>query len=409
MKYIKDVKSNIYEKKEHVIKIGLITPFFLPQIGGANRYCYELAKALSSKGYEVHLFTRKGALEDKDYFSHPVLTFDLANDLRKLKKYDMDIWHSLFFYYAPLSLYKRNVFITGHGDDCFSFRIRFNLPGKKFLEKHLLWRLNGRSRKKSNILLSKCETAMNYYIRYISLLRARHIITVSNYTKSMLSKKYPVSGNKITVLPPGVSERFFKNENKPSDRKNIFLTVSRLDENDRIKNIHGAINALSELKNEYDFKYIIIGGTEHGTYRKELEDLITEKNVGDKITIEGRKTDDELEEYYRTADLFILVSYAEPDNFEGFGIVFLEANASGTPVLTSREGGMADYVQEGVNGYYVRDISSEGIRAALKQYLDGGIKFDRKKMRELPEKFRWTHIADRVLKVYFDHAMPDSY
>ena len=82
MKDIKDAKSNIYEKKHRLRKIGLITPFFLPQIGGANRYCYELAKALSSKGYGIHLFTSKGALEDKDYFSHPILTFELANDLR---------------------------------------------------------------------------------------------------------------------------------------------------------------------------------------------------------------------------------------------------------------------------------------------------------------------------------------
>ena len=116
--------------------------------------------------------------------------------------------------------------------------------------------------------------------------------------------------------------------------------------------------------------------------------------------IEGRKTIEELIQCYHDANLFILVSYAEPKNFEGFGIVFLEANATGTPVLSSREGGMADYIDEGKNGFYVKSTSADGIKDALQKYMDGEFAFDANTIKEYPESYRWIHIADRIVDVY---------
>ncbi len=111
-------------------RIGLVAPYFPPQIGGANIYCYELAKAIAGKGHDVHVFAHREALDDPAYTLHPILTLDLAQDLERLAGFDMDVWHSLFFFYAPLALRKPNVFVTGHGDDFFSLRIRYPLPGK---------------------------------------------------------------------------------------------------------------------------------------------------------------------------------------------------------------------------------------------------------------------------------------
>ena len=112
-------------KKGGAQKIGLVAPYFPPQIGGANIYCYELAKAIAAKGHDVHVFAPHGALGDPAYTLHPILTARLAEDLDRLAAFDMDVWHSLFFFYAPLALRKPNVFVTGHGDDFFSFRIRY--------------------------------------------------------------------------------------------------------------------------------------------------------------------------------------------------------------------------------------------------------------------------------------------
>jgi glycosyltransferase involved in cell wall biosynthesis len=247
----------------------------------------------------------------------------------------------------------------------------------------------------------------NYWLYYLAMFRVQHVITVSTFTRKRLTRHFPATAGRVSVIPPGVSERFFT----PRDvRENVpgkiptFLTVTRLDEQDRIKNVHGVIEALADLKQEYAFRYRVISGSQHGNYRQELENLIHDHGLEDAVSIEGRKSDQELVEIYTEADLFILVSYAEPENFEGFGIVFLEANASGIPVLSSREGGMADYIVENDNGFYVEDPSAAGIRAALKRYLDGEISFDPDSIRRFPDPFRWTSITDRIIGVYDEHG-----
>ena len=385
------------------LRIGLVAPYFPPQIGGANIYCYELAKAMAGKGHEVHVFAHQEALPDWAYTLHPILTMDLAEDLARLDAFEMDVWHSLFLFYAPLALRKPNVFVTGFGDDFYSFRIRRALPGRALLGRHVLWRLNENARTKTEQWLQKSELDMNRRLYGRALRRAQHVITISSFSKTRLCLAFPEASNKTTVIPPGVTAGFFHNGYAPKE-KNFFLTVTRLDETDRIKNVHGVIQALAELKDDYDFRYRVVAGAVTGDYRSELERLIVETGLSDKVSIEGRKTEEELADYYMRADLFILASYAEKQNFEGFGIVFLEANAAGTPVLTTREGGMVDYVREGVNGFFTADPSPAGLKAALKRYLDGGLTFDPEEVRLAPEPYRWTHIADRVLDVYAAHG-----
>ena len=385
------------------LRIGLVAPYFPPEIGGANIYCYELAKAMASKGHEVHVFAHQDALPDSAYALHPILTMDLAQDLARLDAFDMDAWHSLFLFYAPLALRKPNVFVTGFGDDFYSFRIRQVLPGRALLGKHVLWRLNGNARTKIEQWLQKTELNMNRRLYGRALRRAQHIITISSFSKTRLCLAFPEASDKTTVIPPGVTDRFFRNGRGPKE-KNLFLTVTRLDETDRIKNVHGVIHALAELKDAYDFRYRVVAGAVSGGYRSELEQLIIDKDLSDKVSIEGRKAEEELAEYYARADLFILASYAENENFEGFGIVLLEANAAGTPVLTTREGGMVDYVREGVNGFFTESPSAADLKAALKLYLDGKLTFDPAKVRLAPEPYRWAHIAERVLGIYAAHG-----
>jgi glycosyltransferase involved in cell wall biosynthesis len=380
-------------------KIGLIAPYFPPQIGGATIYCQELAKAIAGKGYDVHVFSHRDALSDPAYMLHPVLSLDLGKDLEHLEAFDMDVWHSLYFFYAPLALRKPNVFVTGHGDDFFSLRIRRTLPVRRWAARHVTWRLNESTRANVDSLLQKLEFALNRRWYRRAMRSTRQVIAVSSYSKARFCAEFPEAADKTTVIPPGVTDRFFTND-ACAKQTNLLLTVTRLDEADRIKNVHGVIMALAGLKDDYDFQYRIVAGSVRGGYRDELERLIVERGLERKVTIEGRKSEEELASYYARAGLFILASYAEPKNFEGFGIVFLEANAAGTPVLTTREGGMVDYVREGVNGFFVEDPSPIGIKAALERYLKHELVFDTAKVRRAPEPYRWTHIADRVLGVY---------
>jgi phosphatidylinositol alpha-1,6-mannosyltransferase len=386
------------------MRVGLVAPFFPPDIGGANIYCFEFAKALGEAGHDVHVFAPRGAQPHPAYTLHAVLSLELDADLQHLRRHDMDVWHSLFFFYAPLAAHRPNVFVTGHGDDFFSLRLRYPLPRRAWLARHVLWRLDEGVRRRIERWLHQRELAWNRRIYARAVCQARQVIAVSSFSGTRLCAAYPAARGKTTVIPPGVGERFFEQSRVPRNAR-LLLTVTRLDEHDRIKNVHGVIAALGMLKDRYAFEYVIIAGGVVGGYRDELVAMIGRLGLQGRVRIEGRKSEAELLEYYQRAGLFVLASYAEPENFEGFGIVFLEANAAGAPVLTSRQGGMTDYVREGENGYYATDPSAEGLRDALQRYFEGQLSFDESRVRAAPQSYRWRNIAARIAAVYGRHGV----
>jgi glycosyltransferase involved in cell wall biosynthesis len=191
------------------MKIGLIAPFFLPEIGGANLYCFELARALGRLGHEVHVFSIPGATEDPAYRLHPILTRVLEEDLPALLQHTMDVWHSLFFYHAPLALDRRNVFATVHGDDGFSFQLCYRLPWRDALVRNLLWRLPSGLRQAANSVLGRLELVYNRHAYQKAVDKLAGIVTVSSFTRDRFGDRYRGAANKSAVIPPGVSERFF--------------------------------------------------------------------------------------------------------------------------------------------------------------------------------------------------------
>ena len=86
------------------------------------------------------------------------------------------------------------------------------------------------------------------------------------------------------------------------------------------------------------------------------------KEKGKKIVFMGAKTHEELKEIYASADIFVMPSITAKDgDKEGFGLVMLEAFASGLPIVASRSGGIVDLVKDGVNGYLVPEKDSVGL------------------------------------------------
>lgn len=385
------------------MRIGLIAPVFLPLISGASLYCFELARALAEYGHDVHVFTPPNGLEDPAYTLHPILTCRLPDDIEPLLQHSMDVWHSLYFVYAPMAFHIQPFFVTVHGDDAFSFFVPYRLPLRLALHNHLLWRLTPSLRSRIDIFLNKIERVYDKALATRALSHIGQVIAVSSFTCSRVIGHYSNAASRISVIPPGVSEHFFA----PSLRKVTrvrecpkFLTVTRLDDAYRIKNVHGVIAALGLLKEKYDFRYTIISGTVVGSYRSELEEQVKQLGLQNRVFFKGRLSNEELLNCYQDTDLFILASYAEPGNFEGFGIVFLEANAAGVPVLTTKSGGMADYVIDGQNGLYAEDPSPDGISRALIRFFDGEIVFQPEILRGFAEPYRWKNIASRILDIY---------
>lgn len=89
-----------------------------------------------------------------------------------------------------------------------------------------------------------------------------------------------------------------------------------------------------------------------------------------------------------------------PASHEGFGIVYLEAAASGVPSLAARLAGAVEAVADGESGYFVETPNVEAIEAALASFLSGRIRFDVDDCRSFARRFTWARVADVAMKSY---------
>jgi phosphatidylinositol alpha-1,6-mannosyltransferase len=119
----------------------------------------------------------------------------------------------------------------------------------------------------------------------------------------------------------------------------------------------------------------------------------------------GRVGEQELLRAYGEADLFVLTASILPGSHEGFGIVYLEAAASGLPSLAARQAGAAEAVDDGVSGMFVESPDAESVEAALRRFFEGSWRFDAQACRNFAARFRWPRVVDTVLP-YYDGAPP---
>ncbi len=98
----------------------------------------------------------------------------------------------------------------------------------------------------------------------------------------------------------------------------------------------------------------IVGNTtEQSSYMKELRTLVQNHGLQDIVTFYGKTSEQKLSELFAESDLFMMLSKSDGIYFEGFGLVFLEANAHDIPVIGSKDSGCAEAIDEGKSGYAV--------------------------------------------------------
>jgi len=173
------------------------------------------------------------------------------------------------------------------------------------------------------------------------------------------------------------------------------LTVSRLSE--PRKNVDKVIQALAQLSVSTDFRYTIIGD---GSFKLQLEILVNKLGLEDKISFLGRQPTEKVIESMHQADLFVLPSSTLPDSHEGFGIVYLEAAACGTPSLATRQAGAIEAIGDGKSGFFVSDPTVNNIKDALQSFLDGQINFNGDSCRHFAEQFTWQKVVEKALPFY---------
>lgn len=185
---------------------------------------------------------------------------------------------------------------------------------------------------------------------------ACRIVSNSHHTRGLLERDWGVPRARINVLHPGVDTTKFV----PAPRDNVIrerlgwgdrpviLTVGALQKR---KGQDMVIRALPTIRQSVpDVLYAIVG---EGWERPYLEQLVTEHGVQSHVQFRGVPTDEELVRCYQQCDLFVLANRQVGWDFEGFGIVLLEAQACGKPVITGTSGGTAETLKLGETGEVV--------------------------------------------------------
>ncbi len=115
-------------------------------------------------------------------------------------------------------------------------------------------------------------------------------------------------------------------------------------------------------------RYLIAGQVRENSYTTKLRQMIAARRIQD-VTFLGALPGAELSRLYQESSVFFLAPQQDGLQFEGFGLVFLEAGAYGLPVVATRTGGVPEAVQDGVTGLLADAEDSEGLARALLHLL----------------------------------------
>ncbi|MBI1181928.1 MAG: glycosyltransferase [Alphaproteobacteria bacterium] len=206
-----------------------------------------------------------------------------------------------------------------------------------------------------------------------SLRHADAVVAVSSYTRHRLQELMKVPPAKVEVINNGVDLARFRPVPYPAELaarlgaagRRVILTVSRLMQK---KGIDSTLYALPALVEEWpSLLYLVVG---EGEYRTQLESIARELALDEHVVFCGAVQGEALADYYALAEFFVMPNRRMPDgDTEGFGLVFLEANACRKAVIGGRDGGVPDAVVDGETGILVNGQSIDDLRAAMRALL----------------------------------------
>jgi phosphatidylinositol alpha-1,6-mannosyltransferase len=212
-----------------------------------------------------------------------------------------------------------------------------------------------------------------------------------------------IANERITKITPGVDcARFRPRAPRPEliERhalagKKVLLTVARLTQRKGHKTVLEALRALLlEIPN---LVYLIVGT---GPEEENLRKTVAEWNLTESVRFAGFVGDADLPDYYNVCDAFVMANAEDQGDIEGFGMVFLEANACGKAVVGGRSGGTAEAVTHGTTGLLVDPHNPAELAEALRSLFQGDavrMKFGEQGMVRAQSEFSWASRA-RMLR-----------
>lgn len=362
-------------------------------IGGAERVLYEQGIRLVGRGCNVHIITRLLAEnEDCKKIIQSVVEWRYRVDFDNAISFLKTTWKNSNRLFK--TLYDKNQFDAIIIHQPFSaFGIIQSPLSRKIKRIYVCHSLSfeeyiSRNAEPNSIpgKISYCfNIQFRKWLERRIINRCDDVIALSRYTKEKIVKAHQIPSKKISIIPGGVDlDRFQEADDKKKIRgdlqipeeKTILFTVRNLVRRMGLENL---LDAMGQVVRTASDIYLVIGGA--GPLKDDLVEKAQQLNIGDHIRFVGFIPEEKLPEYYAMADLFILPTR----ELEGFGLVTLEAMASGVPVLGTPVGGTLEILGEFDSSFLFRDTTSDSIAALIEEKCQI--------IKEKPEE--WKEIAKK--------------
>lgn len=358
-------------KKE--ISILIVSPYFYPEGGGLERYAFDMARKLAKDNdVEVLCMTREseGEMEEYGFKVHRIKpAFIISNTpvgfrfllelARRMKGKDKVIGHTP----VPFAADMASIFSKIHK---IPFEVVYHTVGLK----------------KGDKLLDLIGSMYSLSVERLTLRGAAVTSVSPKVWEYLKSRGY----NSRISYPPISPElvRYASEDPIRKQRKDAILFVGQLGKYHRFKNLGLLLEAFSRLSRKYpSWELWVAGG---GDMKGEYISMAYELGISRRVRFLGSVGPSTLAQLYSTAKILVL-----PSSFESFGMVVLEAQTFGLPVVISPEVGSRAFVLNGKTGLILKEIEVESLTAALETLMENPKQ--RRKMSVVSRKFIKSRIG----------------
>ena len=221
----------------------------------------------------------------------------------------------------------------------------------------------------------------------------------SHYEHVMISENYKIDENKIKKITPGLDRKIFTPDlNLP--RENIFLSIGRIQEQKRQLETIKFLNNFRKIDSNF-LCYFIGGpsGKSGDDYLAELEESVKEFNLESHVEFLGNLSQTKIKGFMNKSKLLIHTS-----QYETFGLVAIEANSMGVPILSINTGSLIEIIENNKNGYFAEDFMDNHANNFVRDLLNDDDYFNNVMSQciQKSEKYNWEATADSLLKTYQD-------
>jgi UDP-glucose:(heptosyl)LPS alpha-1,3-glucosyltransferase len=321
-------------------KIAIVIPKY-GLVGGAEQFASELTKKLSRESQDAfHVFANRWQSNSPAAQFHKIPIISFPKFLTTIS----------FAWFVQRKL-QRNGFSLVHSHERIFAADLYTLHGVP----HRYW-IHEVRRKKMMSLYDLATAWVESKLVYEG--GCRKFIAVSDLTRDIFLREYPIDPDRVDVIHPGVNLTDYQRKNKddvrhsvrsslgagPDDPVIVFASM-----NFEIKGLDDILLSLAQFKKQNSkFKLVVAGKGNNKKYEK----IIREAGLAGNVVFTGTLAKDKLIDLYLAGDLYIMLS-----KFDTFGMVVLEAMAAGIPVMISSHVGAKDLVQEGKNGFVIDNPS----------------------------------------------------